>query len=375
MPRFHSQQLTGDRGTQPEMMRWRRDLELQLQRDIQLLNRRESRAQPSAALKARVRMAMLKHLTSHAPTDHQATREPRVAWWFRHLGEIDAWIDQVDAKVAASAILSMELASPESPLLGGREIAEALRQLDPSPLERLSEEAVALLLCAGARRDVCQSVRHAFATMQEMGGDPLPILELIATIRIASTAMAIPAWQGTMHLRTAVRVLDQRIVKALAQLEKQAEWLVVCGDPWLHPAAYTAISHIRNVSAQRGVLVRCSWPEVWESDDGEMKTQLMAAAHKVEAGEDDNTMHDALLILADRYSVPPRLNQTLEMLGWPADPLDRLLWNPGQGGQLFHAMEAIRYSAINGDQAAWQRQWQLVNSLVGTEPRSEEPAE
>lgn len=298
-----------------------------------------------------------------------------MAWWFRHLGAIDAWIDQVDAEVVASAILSMELASPESPLLGGREIVEALRQCGPSPLERLSGEALALLLCAGARRDVCQSVRHAFATMQEMEGGPLPILELIATIRIASTAMAIPAWQGTMHLRTAVQVLDQRIVEALTRLEQQAEWLAVCGDPWLHPAAYAAISHIRNLSTQRGVLVRCSWPEVWDSDDGEMKTQLMAAANKVEAGEDDNAMHDALLIVADRYTAPPLLNQTLEMLGWPADPLDRLLWNPGQGGQLFHAMEAIRCSAISGNQAAWQRQWQLVNSLVGTQPRSEETAE
>jgi hypothetical protein len=371
--RIHSQQLAGDRDTTPEA-KWRLELDSLLDRDIKRLKRRADGEDSTASLKARVRIAMLRHLRSRAIADSQGTRASRVAWWHRHLGVIDAWIDDTDGQAVSSAISSMELTSAESPLLGGSEIVEAIRLHGPSQSDRLCEEMLDLLLCAGARPDVRRSVRHALRTMRDAGGDSLLLLELFTAIRMASASMAIPVRSGTLHLRSAVQILDKRIVEMLMSLEQQAEWLVDCDDPSLNPAAHAVLSHIRQASTQRGVFARCS-SEVWDSDDNETKTQLMVAAQRVEANDDDDAMHAQLVIVADRAAPVPRVYQALDVIGWPEDPLDRLLWNPAKGGQLLAAMESVRYLAARGDWEAWQEQLEFVHSYVGTDWRSGEHAE
>ena len=375
MHRIHSQQLAGDRDTTPEA-KWRLELDSLLDRDIKRLKRRADGEDSTASLKARVRIAMLQHLRSRAIADSQGTRASRVAWWHRHLGVIDAWIDDTDGQAVSSAISSMELTSAESPLLGGSEIVEAIRLHGPSQSDRLCEEMLDLLLCAGARPDVRRSVRHALRTMRDAGADSLLLLELFTAIRMASASMAIPVRSGTLHLRSAVQILDKRIAEMLMSLEQQAEWLVGCGgDPSLNPAAHAVLSHIRQASTQRGVLARCSCSEVWDSDDNETKTQLMVAAQRVEDNDDDDAMHAQLAIVADRAAPVPRVYQALEVIGWPEDPLDRLLWNPAKGGQLLAAMESVRYLAARGDWEAWQQQLEFVHSCVGTDWRSGEHAE
>jgi len=373
--RIHSQQLAGDRDMPPEAKWWRLELESLLDRDIKRLKQRADGEDSTASLKARVRIAMLQHLRSRAIAECPGTRASRVAWWHRHLGVIDAWIDDADGQAVSSAICSMELTSTESPLLGGSEIVEAIRLHGPSQLDRLSEETLDLLLCAGAQPDVRRSVRHALRMMRDAGGDSLPLLELFAVIRMASASMAIPVRSGTQHLRSAVRILDKRIAEMLKRLEQQAEWLAGCGDPRLNPAAHAVLSHIRQVSTQRGVLARCSGSEVWDSDDNETKTQLMEAARRVEANEDDDAMHAQLAIIADRDAPAPRVYQALEVIGWPKDPLDRLLWKPAKGGQLLAAMESVRHLAARGDWEAWQQQLEFVHSYVGTDWRSSEHTE
>lgn len=374
MHRIHNQQLAGDRDTTPEAKWWRLELDSLLDRDIKRLKRRADGEDSTASLKARVRIAMLRHLRSRAIADSQGTRASRVAWWHRHLGVIDAWIDDTDGQAVSSAISSMELTSAESPLLGGSEIVEAIRLHGPSQSDRLSEEMLDLLLCAGARPDVRRSVRHALRTMRDAGGDSLLLLELFAAIRMASASMAIPVRSGTLHLRSAVQILDKRIAEMLMSLEQQAEWLVDCDDPSLNPAAHAVLSHIRQASTQRGVLARCSL-EVWDSDENETKTLLMVAAQRVEANDDDDAMHAQLAIVADRAAPVPRVYQALEVIGWPEDPLDRLLWNPAKGGQLLAAMESVRYLAARGDWEAWQEQLEFVHSYVGTDWRLGEHAE